>query len=209
MKRLLFIPLVVIMVFSLGACATKEKRVEFKAPNSFTTLKDNSIVYIMRGNVNSTAFYEVVNYAVEHDIPKIVIEIWSPGGLAHETLRIIAIMDEYRDKIIFETRNYSTAWSGGFLVLISGDIGSRFVAKNTSLMWHHVLRVGAADNKKVKPDESTRLYDNIFNNYIVSRSSISIEELLKKIDSEYWYLTSKEAIQYGFVDGYIPRIQIK
>ncbi len=207
MKRLLFIPIVVIMVVVLGACATKEKRVEFKAPNTFTTFKDNSIRYIMKGGVNSAAFYEVVNYAVEHDIPKIVIEIWSPGGSAHETLRIVGIIDEYRDKIIFETRSYSTAWSGGFIVLISGDIGSRFVAKNTSLMWHHVLKVRIADNEKVKPGESTRLFDKIFNKYIVLRSFISMEELLKKIDSEYWYLTSKEAIHYGFSDGYIPRVK--
>ncbi|HEA65684.1 MAG TPA: hypothetical protein ENI07_02515 [Desulfobacterales bacterium] len=207
MKRLLFISLAVIMVVVLGACATKEKKVEFKAPNTFTTLKDNSIRYIMRGHINSTAFYEVVNYAVEHNIPKVIIEIWSPGGSAHEALRIVGIIDEYRDKIIFETRSYSTAWSGGFLVLISGDTGLRFVAKNTSLMWHHVIKVKTKDDKEVKPDESTKLYDEIFNKYIVLRSSISMIVLLKKIEKEYWYLTSKEAIHYGFADGYIPRVK--
>lgn len=204
MKRSLFIPFMVIMVFVLISCVVTKK---FKAPNTFTTLKDNTIKYIMKGYVNSTAFYEVVNYAVDNNIPKIVIEIWSPGGLAYEGLRIVSIMDEYRDKIIFETRIYSTAWSGGFIVFISGDIGLRFVAKNTSLMWHHVIKVNSEDGKKVKPDEATKLYEKIFNKYIVSRSSISMIVLLKKIEEEFWFLTSKEAIHYGFADGYIPRVK--
>ena len=160
----------------------------------------------MKGYVNSTAFYEVVNYAVDNNIPKIVIEIWSPGGLAYEGLRIVSIMDEYRDKIIFETRTYSTAWSGGFIVFISGDIGLRFVAKNTSLMWHRVQTY--KDGKKIAPGESAKLYGKIFNEYIVSRSIIPMRKLIAKIDNnQNWYLTSEEAIRYRFADGYIPRVK--
>ena len=204
MKRLLSISLMVIMVFVLSSCATTKK---FAAPNTFTAFKDNTLVYVMAGPIYSVPFYQAVNYAIKHNIPKMVIEIWSPGGMAHEVLRIMGIIEEYRGKIIFETRNYSMAWSGGFIVLISGDIGSRFIAKNISLMWHQTLKVRVADNKEVKPDEATNLYSKIFNKYIVSRSVISMDELLEKIDGRDWFLTSEEAIRYGFADGYILRVK--
>ena len=206
MKRSLFIPFIIVIIFILGACAKTKK---FEAPNTFTSFENNSIRYLMKGYVNSTTFFETVKYAVQNDIPKIVIEILSPGGIAHEALRIVSIMDEYRDKIIFETRSYSMAWSGGFIVLISGDIGSRFVAKNTSLMWHRAIRVkrSMGKSKEVKPELSTKFYDKLFSEYVVSRSIISPKELLKKIEDKEWFLTSEEAIHYGFADGYIPRIK--
>ncbi len=202
MKRSLFIPFVIVIIFILGACATTKK---FEAPNVFTSFENNSIRYLMEGHVNSTTLFETVKYAVKNDIPKIVIEIYSPGGLVREALRIVSIMDEYRDKIIFETRIYSTAWSAGFIVFISGDIGSRFVAKNAVLMWHRVQAY--RDGKKIAPGGSTKLYNKISDKYIVSRSNISMKELLKKIDGKDWYLTSEEAIHYGLADGYIQRVK--
>ncbi|KKN27094.1 hypothetical protein LCGC14_0868170 [marine sediment metagenome] len=202
MKRSLFIPFIIIIIFILGACATIKK---FEAPNTLTSFENNSIRYLMKGYVNSTTFFETVKYAVKNDIPKIVIEIWSPGGLAHETLRIVSIMDEYRDKIIFETRTYSTAWSAGFVVFVSGDIGSRLIAKNASLMWHRVQRY--KQGQIIAPGESTKFYTKSLNRYIVSRSAIPIRKLLKKINDIDWFLTAEEAIRYRFADGYIPRIK--
>ena len=177
MKKLFIISCIVI-IFLLG-CNGK-----FKPPNDATRFNDNIVYYTLNGRIFSTPFEEALRFAYKIKASKIIIDIHSPGGAVHEVLKMIGLLDEYRDTMIIETKVSGAALSGGFILSISGDLGSRFIAKNAYLMWHHAIG----------PDEQFKKWaDNKIFKYIAKKTNMTVVELeakttdyekIKKIDIE-------------------------
>lgn len=152
--------------------------------------------YLFSGVMSSYDFAKVLEYFSSHRVKKVIIEIHSPGGSLFEVWRIVSLMEEYENKIEYETRVNGIAGSGGFLVFLMGN--KRLTSKHATFMWH---------NKKspVISNEANKFFDDATNKFVASRTGMTLEEVQEKIQNgnKEWYFGAKEAISLGVATGYI------
>ncbi len=181
MKRHIIIGFIAI-IFLIGCSAPAD----LSPPNGSTRLINNGdvVYYSVFGYIASMPLEQALRFAHRVKAKKIVIDIHSPGGALNEAIKIIGLLDEYRNAMIIETKVSGFAMSGGFLLSISGDLEHRFVSHHAFLMWHHV----------VGHDEPFRKWadERIFK-YIAKRTNLTVAELeerttdyekIEKLDEE-------------------------
>ncbi len=181
MKRHAIISFIAI-IFLIGCSAP----INLSPPNSSTRLVDNGdvVYYSIFGSIASSPLEQALRFAYRVKAKKIVIDIHSPGGAVHEAIKMIGLLDEYRNAMIIETKVSGFAMSGGFILSISGDPGHRLVSRHAFLMWHHASGPDIQFKKWVN--------DRIFK-YIAKKTNMTVAELedrttdyekIKKIDLE-------------------------
>jgi ATP-dependent protease ClpP protease subunit len=138
----------------------------------------------------------------------LVVDLYSFGGSLFDAMGIISLFNIVQNEgKIVEMRAHSIIASAGLLVMLSGSPGHRFIDKYAIVMFHEMwsLKFLAIETPSSKEEEAVifrKIQDNV-NSYIVAKSKISKEELNTRIRSKEFWLTSAEAIQYGFADGVI------
>lgn len=151
--------------------------------------------HLIISKINSEQMRGFLGYLDSHGIKKAVIELYSPGGNAVETIRIVSLIRSWQNgggKV--ETRLYGAAVSGGFMVFISGDV--RLVDRYAHLMWHAAQ--GGSDEDMLKHIQ------DVANRYIASRGKITKHQIDKKIkDGKEWWMSGADAVEYGFADGFL------
>ena len=102
--------------------------------------KGNIVAYMLVKEIDPDDFRQASHYLYNHtELKKLIVEIHSPGGSVMGAWRIVGIIEEMRAHgIVVETRCYGLAASAGGILLIAGDIGSRFVAPHAEIMIHKV-----------------------------------------------------------------------
>lgn len=159
-------------------------------------------------SVDADTVKGVLDFFDEHNITYAVFEIQSYGGSAFEMWRIMGLMNSWKthDKII-ETRVNGMAISAGFGVFVSGSKGYRLVNPHAELMWHEAQAFEWPEiTNPSKTEEKARVYRHIQDNsntYIASVSNMTKEEIDEKVNFREFWMTGKEAIQFGFADGFI------
>ena len=157
----------------------------------------------------SNSLRKIANYYYTRpELERFVMELQTPGGSVMDAWRSLGIIEEMRSRgIVIEVRCYGIAASAGILLLVSGDIGERYVSKHAELMIHKVWTFTMFDIKT--PDTADdqaatlkHLQDNI-NSYILNRSSISAEKLESCIYKRDFWLTGKTAVEFGMADKFI------
>lgn len=183
MKKLLIIPIVLLFLFA--GCKTEV------SPYG-ASIKGGVGFFTFNGKLSSSYLPGALKYFTAMNIKKVIMEVHSPGGSLYEMWRIVSWMEEY-DKIEYETRAYGMAGSASLIIFLAGD--KRLVSRYPTFMWHNIARSGAGAELLNKKD----------NAYIASRTDLSVEEILEKIDNDEksWYFGAKEAIALGIAHGYI------
>jgi len=152
------------------------------------------------------------DYLDRHQIEKAVIEIYCIGGTMPEALRGVGLIEAWQNKErIVETRIYGIAFSAGFMVFVAGSPGHRFISPTAELMWHE-LQVWKQPGLTTPSDseqkaEIYRHIQNTVNDWLMSRSRMSKEELDEKVKNKEFWLNGKEAVEYGFADEFIGSLR--
>jgi len=141
----------------------------------------------------------------KRDIKKIIIEVQCPGGGVMSAWRIVGIMKYWEKKgFTVETRCHGYAASAGFMILVSGTKGHRYASPHAMLMWHEVQSFKMYDlsdpSKSADEADILRFFQNNGNEWLAEVSNLSKEEIDKKVHKQEWWMSGKEAIEFGFVD---------
>jgi len=209
----------------VGACPTKglikdclkcheapNFEVDYDYPNSYIEIHESAtgkkLGYFVLSNIADTQVKEAFEFLDKLNIKYIVIEVHSPGGSMMGALRIISLMDYYRNKgFTVETRCHGFAASAGFMVLAAGNKGLRFVSPTSLLMWHEVQTFKMFDlsNPSDSADEAAilRFFQDNGNEWLSTRCNLSKEEIDKKVYKSEWWLTGREALKYGIADSFL------
>jgi len=180
-------------------------------PYSMEVVKEQGglVAYMVVGEINAIHFRDVSQYLYLHpEFKKLVVEIHSPGGSVMAAWRIVGIIEEMRAHgIKIETRCYGLAASAGGIVLIAGDLGSRFVAPHAEIMIHKVWQfsmfdISDPDSAEDKADILKHFQSNI-NRFFEERTNLTSETIDTKSYHKMWWFTGAEAIEHGVADGLI------
>ena len=167
--------------------------------------------FSLDGAVDSASFHRCVRYAKRHPtVKRLIIDIYSPGGSLMGAWKIIAEMNELREKgWVVETRCYGFAASAGFLILANGKPAK--AAKNAELMWHEVQQWKVIFGYDVTtPSDSAkrakilRHFQDNSNAFLAERSGVDKKVIDEKIEFSEWWLYGEEALELGFVDALLP-----
>jgi len=169
------------------------------------------VAYLKVTRIDADHFREVSQYLYRHpEFKKLVVEIHSSGGSVMDAWRIVGIIAEMRSHgIKIETRCYGMALSAGGIILVAGDIGSRFVSPHAEIMIHKVwtfsmFELSDADSAEDKAELLRHLQKNI-NRLFEERTNLTAEVINEKSAYKMWWFTGSEAIKHGVADGFIGK----
>lgn len=185
----------------------------YEYPNFYTSIveKDGKKIgnyYVTE--INSALVKDAFDYFEKHNISHIIIEIHCPGGALIDAWRIAGLMGEQEKKgKILETRCYGFAASAGFLVMISGSKGHRFVNTHAELMWHELWSFKmfdlASPSDKEEEARVLRHLQDTGNDWLSKRSNLTKEEIDGKVKKREFWMTGSEAVNLGFADGFLNK----
>ena len=142
---------------------------------------------------------------LESEDPKKDIEIYinSPGGSVTAGMAIYDTMQHVKPDV--STVCVGMAASMGAFLLAGGEAGKRFALPNSKVMIHQVMggTEGQAADIKIQAEEIIRVKDTM-NRILAEHTGQSIERVEKDTDRDY-YMTAKEAKDYGVIDKVIER----
>lgn len=130
----------------------------------------------------------------------------SPGGIVTAGLAIYDTMQFIKPKV--STLCIGQAASIAALLLASGAKGKRFCLPHATVMIHQVLGgfQGQASDIEIHAREALRVNQQVHE--ILSRhTGKSIDQVRKDADRDN-FMTPKDAIEYGIVDGILQKRQI-
>jgi len=133
----------------------------------------------------------------------IVMYINSPGGSIYAGLAIIDTMNYIKAPV--NTVAIGTAASMGTLILINGEKGKRFALENSTIHMHQPLggAEGQASDIAITAKEILRLKDLI--KVMISKKTGQKEDKIEKDMDRDYFLTAKDAKEYGLIDKIITR----
>lgn len=125
----------------------------------------------------------------------------SPGGSVSAGLAIYDTMQYIRPSV--STLCLGQAASMGALLLTAGEKGKRFALPYARIMIHQPLggAQGQASDIDIQAREILRVRDQI-NNVLAIHTGQSIKRIEKDTDRDF-FMTSKEAVEYGLIDEVI------
>jgi ATP-dependent Clp endopeptidase proteolytic subunit ClpP len=145
---------------------------------------------------------------IDIGVEDIYIYICSDGGSFDAACAIIDEMLGLQSiGITVHTICYSLACSGAADILVLGSHGHRYCTRNSTIMVHpmsYATNEDRAGNVKIMSEHLEKRSDEI--NSLVCKAcgchtTKKKQDFLGRINKGWW-LTSKEAIKYGVVDGY-------
>ncbi|UKS28834.1 ATP-dependent Clp protease proteolytic subunit [Paenibacillus sp. HWE-109] len=136
----------------------------------------------------------------EKDFKRVPIDliINSNGGSVYDGLALINVIDNSKTPV--HTYVYGLAASMSLLIAVSGH--KRHAGRLSTFMYHSVSTHidGHLEHLKNRVDETQRL-QNIYDQYILSKTTLSIEELLRVQENQRnWYMSPDEALSVGIID---------
>ncbi len=168
--------------------------------------------YYVLGDIRPDDILIFFDYMRSKQIKKAVIEIFSPGGSLFGAQRIVGMIDAFQNEgNIVETRLYGAGLSAGFYVFVAGTKGHRFVSPEAHLMWHELLSlkgVGWVFETPSDSEESAKILrhiQNVHNQWLSTRGNLSKKEIDDMIRKKEFWMSGKQAIEYGFADGYVGK----
>ena len=178
------------------------KLMNYGQPNQYGYYEVGDIDY-----ATSNKIKEIFEFCRNRNIKRVVFEILSGGGNVFLGWRIKSMMDEFKaDGFAIETKCTGIAASAAFLVFLNGSVR---VANATSEMMMHELRSfkgGFLYFEEVTPsgaEEEAKVYKHLqgtITNWIASKGNIPVEKLEQMLKFKEFWMTGKEAKEYGFAD---------
>jgi ATP-dependent Clp protease, protease subunit len=131
----------------------------------------------------------------------------TPGGAVHAGLGIY-------DTMQYVTCDVATICTGmaasmGAVLLCAGTKGKRSALRHSRIMIHQPMggAQGQATDIEITAREILKLRAELYS-IIAEHSGNTIEKVEKDSDRDYW-MTSKEALEYGMIDEILERVKKK
>lgn len=183
-------------------------------PSNFRMIREGKKEFgYFLSHIISAAEYEAVFswMSKRPHINYLVIEIYSPGGSMFQAKRIITLMDEFKARgNIIETRVRAGAASAGFLVLLNGTKGFRYIHPQAEVMWHELRTMEGWFLKLVSPadkEEEARImrhWQDTQDKWVSEKSKLSQAKVTELIRFKELWCNGREAVEkYGFADKLI------
>ncbi|PCJ19849.1 MAG: ATP-dependent Clp endopeptidase, proteolytic subunit ClpP [Candidatus Cloacimonadota bacterium] len=127
----------------------------------------------------------------------------SPGGSVSAGLAIVDTMKYVKPKIT--TICLGQAASMGAVILAAGEKGKRYALPNSTIMVHQPMggAGGQASDIEIRATEILRKKD-LLNEMMANFTNRSVKEVATDTDRDY-YMTAKEALDYGIIDRIMNR----
>lgn len=127
----------------------------------------------------------------------------SPGGVIYAGLAIYDAMESLKADV--STVCMGMAMSMGAVLLAVGAKGKRFALPNSTILIHQPLggAEGQASDIEITAREILRLRKNLLE-ILAKHTGQPIERLQKDADRNY-YLSAKQAVEYGLIDEVLTR----
>lgn len=170
-------------------------------PAVIKTDTDSRRIYLT-GDFNEDKAEKIVTSCLDLEakdpLKDIMIYIDSYGGIVHSFFSMHDTIKMLRCKVA--TIGIGKTMSCGFLLLISGTPGYRFITPNARVLIHRVSggAFGSVTDMEDEVQEALRLQKMAFN-LIVDYTKIT-KSRLEKIMERQSYFSSKEALEMGIVD---------
>ena len=133
----------------------------------------------------------------------ISIYLNTPGGSVYAGLGIYDTMQFVKSKVA--TICTGMAASMGAVLLVAGEKGMRAALPHSRVMIHQPLGgiQGQASDIEITAREILKLKDELYQ-IISDHSGQTVEKIRKDADRDYW-MTAKEALEYGMIDKVYSR----
>ena len=190
-------------------CDKKEKNSEAIAQQIQKKFIDERKIFFF-GEVNDESCAEAVKKLLYLDMmdkkAEITIYLSTPGGsinagmALYDTIKLISAPV----KIVVT----GIAMSMGSILLSAAKKGKRFLFPNASVMIHQPLIMGefsgTAVDIHIQAREMERMRD-ILNKILSAASGQPLEKIRKDTDRDF-FMTAKEAVEYGLADGIVDSL---
>lgn len=169
----------------------------------FSRLMRDRIIWVA-GVVNdnmSTVVQAQLMYLDSVENRDITMHIDSPGGSVKSGLSMVDVMRYIKSDVA--TINTGMAASMGSILLSSGTKGKRSSLNFSKVMIHQVSSgaQGHVEDNRISQMESEK-YNYILFKMLAENSGKSFDEVLESARRDKW-LTSQEALDFGFIDEII------
>lgn len=203
----------------------KAQASKFRAQGTYTRRKD-AMLKQEQDDLNATAYEqrileftrEVTEESVAEAISSlgewrvkskadITIRITSPGG---DTVWGLALYDYVlalraeRIKVVTVALGWAASMSG--ILLQAGT--KRYVAPNMHMLIHNIAATGLPDYIKLPDLEDDMKFmkslEERGDNILAERSTLSVEEIRKRMARKNWWINAEDAVRLGFADDFWP-----
>lgn len=175
-----------------------------RAYDIYSRLLKDRIIFIgsaINDDVANAVVAQMLFLEKEDPDKDIKLYINSPGGSVYAGLAIIDTMNIIKPDVA--TIAVGSAASMGTMILTSGAKGKRFSLANSTIHIHQPLggAEGQASDIAISAKEILRIKD-LLRDMLVSSTGQSPEKIERDMDRDY-FLTAKDAVEYGLVDKII------
>lgn len=172
-----------------------------RAYDIYSRLLKDRIIFVgtaINDDVANAVVAQLLFLEKEDPEKDIKLYINSPGGSVYAGLAIIDTMNIIKPDVA--TIAIGSAASMGTMILTSGTKGKRFALNNSTIHIHQPLggAEGQASDIAISAKEILRIKD-LLRDMLVSSTGQAIEKIEKDMDRDY-FLTAKDAVEYGLVD---------
>ena len=187
-----------------------DPHLKYTYPNIDTKIIDGIGHFKIDGPISGfhpDGFSEALEYFKRHDITHVVVLIDSPGGSLFSSWLVVGLMEEAkRDGVIIETRCYSMAMSGAFMIFAAGSDGYRLGSPTAEWMWHELISFEMfsiqSPSDKEEQARVLRHLQNTINSWIATRLDKTKDEVDSLVHKKEWWLNGIEAKNVGLVDRF-------
>ena len=186
-----------------------------KAPNGeraydlYSRLLKDRIIFIGTGfnaDLANVVVAQMLYLESEDSSEDINIYINSPGGSVHAALAIYDVMQYVNPDV--RTIAYGTAASAASLILAAGTPGKRVCLPHTKILLHqpHIMGhgiTGQVTDIEIEAEQLVKTKEELHKIYS-KLTGKTVATVRKDLNRDYW-LTPKEAIDYGLVDSIIEK----
>ena len=181
-----------------------------RAYDIYSRLLKDRIIFIgtpIDDNIANLIIAQLLFLQMEDPDKDINVYVNSPGGSVTSGLAIYDTMQFIKPDV--NTYCIGQAASMGALLLAGGAKGKRYALPNARIMIHQPWggAQGTAADISIHAKEILRMKDRI-NKLLAGHTGKSLEEIENDTDRDY-FMTSKEAQDYGLVDEVIEAIEPK
>ena len=176
-----------------------------KSYDIFSRLLKDRII-LLSGEIDDTLANIIVSEilyldSINHD--DISLYINSPGGSITAGMAIMDTMNFVKSDV--STICLGMAASMGAFLLSCGKKGKRYILPNAEVMIHHPLGgvQGQATEIKIVAERILKLKEKL-NTILAKNTGKDIKEVTKDTERDY-FLSSKEALEYGIVDKILEK----
>lgn len=177
-----------------------------RAYDIYSRLLKDRIIFIggpIEDHMANLVIAQLLFLEAEDPEKDIHVYINSPGGVVTAGLAIYDTMQYIKAPV--STICIGMAASMGALLLSAGEKGKRFALPYSRIMIHQPLggAQGQATDIEIQAREILRLKD-VTTGILVHHTGQSEEKVRQDTERDY-FMTSKEAVDYGLIDGVLQR----